>query len=133
VYVLEPAVPAGRDPRRHAREIAIERDRVLGGAASADPGVIRGAIRADWQRMRRAGVRPDGAAATLVDDRELAHLRARPDLDLVWTVLCANVLGIAEPDYMVVLTTSGAASCTGAATGASCPYRTVVASRTAPT
>ncbi|HEY0805331.1 MAG TPA: hypothetical protein VGD84_09710 [Pseudonocardiaceae bacterium] len=102
--MLVPAVPAGMDPRQLAHEIEIARDRVFSGGPLRNPHRIRQVIRDDWQRMVRDRVRPDGTTATFVDDRQLADLRERPDLTVVWNVLRARVLKIADPDFMVVMT-----------------------------
>ncbi|MGW4521699.1 GAF domain-containing protein [Amycolatopsis sp. NPDC004378] len=72
---LEAALPAGADPRRHARVLAQVHEAALTG--KTPPSRPRPVIDASWQRMRRLGMDPDTRAAAPVLTAEELETRRR--------------------------------------------------------
>jgi GAF domain len=71
---LEPAVPAGEDPRSYAQVLAEVYDATMAGNKS--PARPRDLIGASWLRLRRGGVDPDSIApAPIIDDPDLEQRR----------------------------------------------------------
>ncbi len=115
---LEYAVPAGVDPRDHARVLARIRDATLTGARA--PARPRPVIGDSWRRVLNQGVDPDrGGSAALLDTAEVEHRRARSGLLDVLDILrgalvpaaedAGHVMVVVDPDG-VVLWREGAAA-----------------------
>lgn len=106
---LEVALPAGADPRRHARALARMWEAVQSG--DPPPGRPRPVISASWQRMRRLGVDPDhGRVPEPLDPAQVQARREESGLASVLPILRDGLVGVAEQaaHIMVVVDTHGA-------------------------
>lgn len=72
------ALPAGVDPLRLSRSLAVDHGRFV--SDGARPRSVRDVVRGSWQRARRLGVNPDAGAAPIdeVDDALKARRDAHP-------------------------------------------------------
>lgn len=105
---LESAVPAGTDPRTHARLLARVHEATLAGLPP--PRQPRTVIGDSWRRVRDQGVDPDrGTDADPLDPAELEHVREDSGLLPVLPALRAGLLGIADEavHIMVVVGAQG--------------------------
>jgi hypothetical protein len=105
---LEAALPAGADPRQHARALARLHEAALAGRAL--PGRPRAVIGASWQRMRGLGVDPDGtAAAPVLTFEQLEARRRASGLAAALPILRNGLLTLAEQarHIMVIVDAAG--------------------------
>ncbi|MBE1499269.1 hypothetical protein H4696_006369 [Amycolatopsis lexingtonensis] len=105
---LEAALPAGVDPRRHARVLAQVHEAALAGKAL--PSRPRAVIGASWQRMRRLGVDPEGRApAPILTAEELESRRRTSGLAEALPTLRGGLLTLAEQaaHIMVIVDAGG--------------------------
>ncbi|GAA4542053.1 GAF domain-containing protein [Amycolatopsis samaneae] len=101
---LEAALPAGVDPRQHARVLALIHDAALSGRAL--PGRPRPVIGASWQRMRRLGLDPDrGAPGIRLKIEEIEERRRGSGLAEVLPALRAGLLPMAEQAAHIMVVT----------------------------
>ncbi|SFW49391.1 GAF domain-containing protein [Amycolatopsis australiensis] len=92
---LEAALPAGADPRRHARVLAQVHEAALTGKPL--PGRPRPVIDASWQRMRRLGIDPDSrSAAPVLTVEELEARRRTSRLAEALPTLRGGLISLAE-------------------------------------
>ena len=73
VYVPEPAVALGEDPRNYARLMSAVYDATMAGHRA--PARPRDVIGESWQRLMSAGVDPDRRAQPVVEAGGLEALR----------------------------------------------------------
>ncbi|MDT8910004.1 GAF domain-containing protein [Amycolatopsis sp. PS_44_ISF1] len=105
---LEAALPAGADPRRHARVLARLHEAAVAGAAL--PSHPRPVIGASWQRMRRLGVDPDqGAPSVVLGPEEVEQRRRESGLAPLLPMLRGGLISLAEQagHIMVVVDDGG--------------------------
>jgi hypothetical protein len=105
---LEAALPAGADPRRHARVLAQVHEAALAGREL--PSRPRPVIHASWQRMRRLGMDPDSrAAAPVLTFEELETRRRTSGLAEALPILRGGLISLAEQaaHIMVIVDASG--------------------------
>lgn len=89
------ALPAGSDPREHAR--ALHRVRLQALSGSAPPQAVRTVIGASWRRARRRGLDPGHAAEVPpLDGSDLAERRAASGLEPLMPLLRTRLLPAAE-------------------------------------
>ncbi|MFE0022397.1 GAF domain-containing protein [Amycolatopsis sp. NPDC059021] len=101
---LEAALPAGVDPRQHARALARIHDAALSGRAL--PGRPRPVIGASWQRMRQLGMDPDrGAGGPRLKIEEIEERRRRCGLAEVLPTLRGGLLAMAEQAAHIMVVT----------------------------
>lgn len=101
---LEAALPAGTDPRRHARVLAaVHEAAVSGGELPARP---RAVIGDSWQRMRRLGVDPDhGELIRPLSPEDLEQRRRDSGLTGFLPVLRDGLASIAEESAHIMVIT----------------------------
>ncbi len=106
---LEAALPAGADPRRHARVLAQVHEAALNGRAL--PSRLRPVIGASWQRMRRLGVDPDSrAAAPVLTFEQLEARRRASGLAEAMPILRGGLISLAEQAaHIMVIADAGGA------------------------
>ncbi len=105
---LEAALPAGVDPRRHARVLAQVHEAALTGKAL--PSRPRPVIDASWQRMRRLGIDPDSrSAAPVLTVEELEGRRRTSRLAEALPTLRGGLISLAEQaaHIMVIVDAGG--------------------------
>jgi hypothetical protein len=105
---LEAALPAGVDPRRHARVLTRIHEAALAGQAL--PGSPRAVIGASWQRVRAHGVDPDrGATAPILDPEQLEARRRGSGLADALPILRGGLISLAEQaaHIMVIVDADG--------------------------
>jgi hypothetical protein len=105
---LEPAVPAGADPRRYAKVLAEVHQATLAGEPVATR--PRELISESWARVRRRGVDPDhGDDPDPVGTEELEQRRRSSGLAEVLPVLRAGLVTVADEaaHIMVVVDAAG--------------------------
>lgn len=92
---LEAALPAGADPRRHARVLAQVHEAALSG--KTPPRRPRAVIGASWQRMRRLGLDPDSrAVAPVLSFEQLEARRRESGLAAALPTLRDGLISLAE-------------------------------------
>lgn len=106
---LEAALPAGADPRRHARVLAQVHEAALNGQAL--PSRLRPVIGASWQRMRRLGLDPDSrATAPVLSFEQLEARRRASGLAEALPVLRGGLISLAEQAaHIMVIADAGGA------------------------
>jgi hypothetical protein len=105
---LESAVPAGADPRAHARLLSQVHEATLAG--QTPPRRPRPVISDSWSRVRHRGVDPDhGGTAEPLPPGELERARESSGLETVLPALRSGLLGIADEavHIMVVVDAQG--------------------------
>ncbi|MGW4483943.1 GAF domain-containing protein [Amycolatopsis sp. NPDC004368] len=105
---LEAALPAGVDPRQHARALARVHEAAIAGEAL--PSAPRSVIGESWSRVRRLGIDPDrGPSSPILDDAQLEERRRCSGLDPLLPVLRGGLLSLAEQaaHIMVVVDAAG--------------------------
>ncbi|WP_326956233.1 GAF domain-containing protein [Amycolatopsis sp. NBC_01286] len=106
---LEAALPAGADPRQHARALAKVHEAAVAGRAL--PARLRPVIHASWQRMRKLGVDPEGrAAAPVLTFEQLEARRRKSGLVQAMPTLRGGLISLAEQaaHIMVIVDADGA-------------------------
>ncbi|MFB9880368.1 GAF domain-containing protein [Planobispora siamensis] len=103
---LEAAVPAGSDPRRHARVLAQVYCATLAG--QAPPALPRRVIDASWRRVRGYGVDPDrGGGAVPLRYEEVEHRRRDSLIGEVLDTLRHGLAGVAHDASQIMVVTDG--------------------------
>lgn len=103
---LEVALPAGADPRRHARALARVHEASLAGERPAV--APRPVISASWRRMRRLRVDPDrGAAIRLLDIADVERRRRASRMAALVPLLRSELVGAAEHDGQLIVVVDG--------------------------
>ncbi|WP_246281529.1 GAF domain-containing protein [Fodinicola acaciae] len=103
---LEPALPAGADPRRHARLLARAHAQAMEGGQLA----VRSVIGQSWQRMLGQRLNPDrGRDPVPLAGDEIDHRRRRSPLARVLPVLRDGLTSVADDTatIMVVVDADG--------------------------
>jgi hypothetical protein len=104
---LEAALPAGADPRRHARALAQVHEAAVAGREL--PSKPRSVISASWERMRRLGIDPDGrSAAPVLTFEQLEGRRRASGLAEALPTLRGGLTSLAEQAaHIMVISDAG--------------------------
>ncbi|SNR64855.1 GAF domain-containing protein [Haloechinothrix alba] len=104
---LEAALPAGADPRQHARALARAHQAAVGG--DRPPSEVRDVIRASWNRMLDKGLDPDRGSFALLDPEEVEGRRRYSGLTDALPILREGLTSVAEEaaHIMVIVDADG--------------------------